>query len=283
MEFKRINNKFYLHLSLLIAGFLMFSSSQIIGQNDTAKTEIYKPLNSFLKHHINELIVEVKWINGTIKKEVVLYKRENNSNFVRCESDGDALGSPLESNFDVNLLQSILNNINQNPFNVSQLNDFQIDNNDIQNYFRFIDEKSEILDVKKRDFLISVASLLSSIKSSEIVNILAPKPARMNCAVALLTNVSVVNNNNDTLFLSKKYCQEEIESIREFYNKDKEIVWLLPWKIEYNNLSFYIHNLDLTEFVNACIPDSFEYKEEIDKTELIKKIAVNLWHSQNKR
>ena len=68
-----------------------------------------------------------------------------------------------------------------------------------------------------------------------------------------------------------------------FYRRYKEIVWLLPWKIEYNNLSFYIHNLDLTEFVNACIPDSFEYKEEIDKTELIKKIAVNLWHSQNKR
>ena len=78
-------------------------------------------------------------------------------------------------------------------------------------------------------------------------------------------NIQIINQNNDTLNITRNYYVSTFP-------------WNLPWKFKYKGQYFNSCNIELSKFINACIPDDFLDKEIFDNKLLIMKIADYLYN-----
>ncbi|NLL27444.1 MAG: hypothetical protein GX259_01490 [Bacteroidales bacterium] len=181
----------------------------------------------------------------------------------------------FKNDISVKLLEEILMNISLNPYEIPSIKDFLITESDVNNFFNLVDEeiaknKTDYLNRNKyvdRDFYYSIPSKLDTISSSIMDDIINHKEVGWS-SIREWFKINIINQNNDTLKISKKY------SIRI-------LPWNLPWIIEYKGLKLNCYSIEFSRFINSCMPESFRYKEAFDNKHLIMSIANYLWNKED--
>lgn len=169
-------------------------------------------------------------------------------------------------------LLNILASINSNPAKIPSLKEFEITERDKKNYISLVDNQlknkdTDYLSGKKKinkTFYYSVPKMLDTLNDAIIQHILDQHEGTWSTTRNWFT-IQIVNQNNDTLNVSRKYYVNTLP-------------WNLPWKCEYKGLNFNCYNIAFSRFINSCIPDDFMYKEVFDNRILIMQIADYLYN-----
>ena len=268
---------------------LFLSISTAFSQPKDGEFEPEEPLNFFLTSPIRK--IELKSIvQGCFSpdNDVIVYEKHSDSTLTitNCSINIDKTKKndkpPVHQNeINSNLLSSILTAINLNPFHQPSLHDFQIKEEDKQNYLAYVEKivkenkKMNPRETFDEDFFYSIPSMLDTLNNTLLSNIILDQQEEGGCSVSFVFSIQITNENNEILNISKSYCWEQITSVRGFYMN--KISWLLPWKFEFNGIVFNCHNIEFSRFISSCIPDDFSGKEVFDNSELIMSIAKFLF------
>jgi len=208
----------------------------------------------------------------------VNYERINDSTFMATPFLVNNYRNKKTSNFNNQVsgisLTNTLNAINLNPSAIPILKDFQITENDKQNYLTLVDKrlKSKVSDDIRgkrkinKEFYYSVLKMLDTLDNSVIQRVLNQTEAGWSTTSNWFT-IQITNENNDTLNISRNYYINTLP-------------WNLPWKFEYKGLNFNCYNIEFSQFVNSCIPENFIDKGVFDNSILIMEIADYLWNKE---
>lgn len=272
-------------LEFSISDFMLLSDSVAILWDGAKNNYIYSlidhtpkiyfptdPIKNFLAFPINFFSINsgsqgcFHSFNNEVK-----YERMDDSTFntssVSVNHYNDKEPSTFNNKVKSYLLSDVLASINLNHSAIPSLKDFQITDKDKKNYLDLVNKQliSKEIDYSSRkkkinkEFYFSVPAILDTLNGSIIGNIL-DECERVWSTTNNWFNIQVVNQNNDTLNISRNYYVSTLP-------------WNLPWKYEYKGLNFNCYNLEFSKFINSCIPDNFIDKEVFDNRVLIMKIA----------
>jgi len=206
----------------------------------------------------------------------VRYERADDSTFATSSLSvnhyQDKEPSTFKNKVNSYQLSSVLISINSKPSAIPSLKDFQITEKDKKNYLTMVDnqlknKEVDYLSRKKKinkEFYYSVPAILDTLNSSIITKILDQRE-RVWSTTSNWFTIQVVNQNSDTLNISRNYYVNTLP-------------WNLPWKFEYKGLNFNCYNVEFSKFINACLPDNFMDKEVFDNRILIMQIADYLYN-----
>ena len=208
----------------------------------------------------------------------VNYNRINDSTFSTTEFSYNSLQNrellTFENKVNGNILTNILLAINSNPSDIPSLKDFQISEEDKKNYLTLVDRQLESKETdyvsgkKKIDqaFYYAVPAMLDTMNNS-IIKTIFNQIEGMWSTTSYRFIIQIVNNNNDTLNISRNYYVNSLP-------------WHLPWKFEYKGLTFNCYSIDFSRFIDLCIPEKFMDKDVFDNGYLIMQIADYLWNKE---
>lgn len=233
------------------------------------------PLNIFLKSPVKSFTISsgssgcfhyrYKKINYKIatKKPVFITKEIATKGIF-----GDKENVPFNNEVNSEELSMILNSINNYHDAEPIISDFKISKIDKKKYLKKVDTmiiKNEIVSVKDasevtyKDLYYSIPNRIDTLSSSTIQKILDPDEDVIS-TTSNWFRMQIVNENNDTINISRKY----------FF---KRLPWHLPWKVEYKGQNFICYDINLSRFINKCIPKEFDDKYVFDNSYLLMKIA----------
>ncbi len=166
----------------------------------------------------------------------------------------------------------VLKTINSAPETIPKLADFQITGTDIKNYLNLVDEqlkskKSNYPNRKKpidKIFYNAVPKMLDTLKDSVIREFLSQRE-RIWSTTSYWFDVKLVDQNNDTITVSRKYFESPLP-------------WNLPWSFEYKGQNFTCYNLEFSKFIYTCIPQNFMNKGLFDNKILLMQLADYLYY-----
>ena len=202
--------------------------------------------------------------------EAVFYQNINDSTLATTKTtntDNATIDNPFEYKVNSNLLKNILLTIDSNPAKLPSLKDFQITEKDKKNYLGVVNEwfnhKKKVSKARKasKEFYYSIPSIVDTLNDS-ILYIVFNRKGWESRHYNMFT-VEIVNENNDTITVSKRY----------FYAYPRLSPLLLPWKFEYKGMNFSCYNIEFVKYVKSCIPDGFGNKEVLDNKFLLLEIA----------
>jgi hypothetical protein len=233
------------------------------------------PLKKFLDSSLKSFSIN----SGTqgcfhYENNKVNYERTKDSVFATKSFSVGEKKSSFKNKVNENRLVSTLITINSNPSAVPLLKDFQITEEDKQNYLALIDTRLQSKDYdfstwKKKfnkNFYYSVPSMLDTLDNSIIQCVLNQVENGWSTTSNWFT-IQIVNENNDTINISRNYYMSTLP-------------WNLPWKFEYQGLHFNCYSIEFSRFINSCIPDNFMDKKVFDNSILIMEIADYLWNRE---
>lgn len=167
-------------------------------------------------------------------------------------------------------LQLLLENITANPEKTPDIQDFNITQEDKIRYQENVKERLalgnyafEKIDFKDSSIYTSITNLVDSLDNATLYNILHADEGIIS-TTSNWFEVEFINQNNDT-------C-----SIRSSYY-DIGNPWFLPWHLEYKGQHFNCFDLELSRFIESCIPADFYGREAFDNVVLLKKIGNYYW------
>lgn len=251
-------------------------------KDNEIKTYFFEnPLNDFLLHPLKSISISSGYGVGHVSHdEKINYIKKDDSTFITHKMSifYSIEQEELQFNNSVNikLLEDILNSISLNPYEIPSIKDFNITDEDKENFYSLVEEQikknspdylSRIVDIDKA-FYYSIPDNIDTISNSIIDNIINHKEVGWSSARHWF-NIVIYNQNNDSLNISRKY------SIRT-------LPWNLPWIIEYRGFKFNCYNIEFSRYINSCIPENYYYKEAFDNKYLIMSIANYLWNEKNK-
>lgn len=168
-------------------------------------------------------------------------------------------------------LTAVLTGIDSNLSTIPTLKDFRITESDKKNYLKMVDnhggKRSRYSGRKRKidkDFYYSVPTMLDTLDDSVIEAVLSQRETSFSTMTTWLS-IQVVNQNNDTLSISRSYYVETLP-------------WNLPWRFDYKGQRFTSYNIEFSRLVNSCIPNTFKEKRVFNNSFLIMKIADYLWN-----
>lgn len=239
----------------------------------------YTPLKSFLAFPVKSFSFNSGSRGCYHDTENVLsYERENDSLFtvsnrmVKTQDDLELLG--FKNTVKSAALLDVLNAINSNPSSIPSIKDFKITEKDKKNYLTLVDEKlkSKTIDhfnTKKKinkEFYYTIPQLIDTLDSS-ILSPILNQQEHLRSTTSNWFKVEIVNQNNDTIFISRRHYVSTLP-------------WNLPWKVTYKEMHFNCYNVELSRFINACLPDTFMGKDAFDNKLLLLEIADFLYNRE---
>ncbi len=234
--------------------------------------QLHFPLRDFLKVPISNFVIE-SGSQGCFHgfSNYVSFENVLNSTLTvkECVTAGNQMNrDPLyRKSVKAQQLFELLAAIDSAPGALPALADFQISEKDKEKYRAMIKEETKTKDAqantKKLDmgFYMQILSMLDTLPVSLIGEIL-DKPEGIWSTTSNWFGVHLVNENNDTLHIS-----------RQFYASSP---WNLPWQINYKGTHFISHDIRFSRFVGSCIPEDFLDRGIFDNSLFIREIAEYL-------
>jgi len=234
------------------------------------------PINAFLSSPINAFVISSGSTGCFHHTETaVRYNRKDNYVFKATGVTGNGLpeSTIFTNSLNGNQLISILAAINSDPSGIPSIKDFKITEGDIKKYLALVDTQWKYEDVysnrKKinKAFYYSVPKKLDTLSRATIKNALSGSES-VYSTTSNWFSIQFVNENNDTVSCSSMYYTSPYP-------------WSLPWQIDYKDLKFKCYSIELSKFINSCIPNDFQQKKVFDNSLLIMQFARYLWNNEN--
>ncbi|MCX6316893.1 MAG: hypothetical protein NTW29_06365 [Bacteroidetes bacterium] len=176
-----------------------------------------------------------------------------------------------------NELQHLLTAINLAPSAIPAISDFQITETDKLKYLSMADEnirgrKDRYLYNNRgisKSFFYSVPDLLNELRKEDIQTILTGRDIYWSTQQNEF-EVMFINQQQDTLLLKQHYMLNPQP-------------WHLPWEMVYKGIHFYVYDIGLSRFINACIPPRFFDKEVFDNSRFLMEAAFFLFDREKRK
>ncbi len=244
------------------------------------------PLQSFLSYPVKSFTINAGSA-GCFHNiyNLVTYEKVNDSTFTNSkisynDHSEDSIIKNIQKTFkyftNTSNLTNILATINLNISAMPTFNDFQITEQDKNNYIISVDEllkreENENIESnsEKKEFYYSIVPIIDSLGNIMISELLNQQEQWYSTTSNWFT-IQIINENNDTIKISRDYYVETLP-------------WNLPWKFEYKGQWFNCYSIDFSRFIDSCIPEIFIDKEVFDNKVLIMSIADYLWNKKQKK
>lgn len=278
-------------LDFEVEDFILLNDSQAVLWDGKSKSYLYSlsdrtlkpysrnnPINDFLNYPLKSLFINVKYSSDPARYESIAFKSENDSILTISNSQKALFLQKSYNRFhsEVNSceLLKILTFIDSNPQYIPSLSEFQISEEDKNNYLLEVDDRYSPKSLKERRrykqysenakaFYITVPQMLDTLNDN-IIKIIYNQKKEFKMRYKCWFSVQLTNSNNDTLTIKQTYYLQPFS-------------WNLPWIIEYKGHYFNCYNVDLSRFISFCIPDDFRSKKMFDNQYLIMEIADYLY------
>jgi len=239
----------------------------------SVKDEISQdPLHDFLAYPIKEITIS----SGTggcfhLYEHRIKYKAGKDSLFhASVISKNDFYNKQYDSVVILSASQSqlkyLLDNINANPENIPDIQDFNITETDKTRYLENVKKRQaqNVHDLKKiegKDIGLyhSIPDMADSIDKEMLYDILLTDEGIWSTTSSWFS-VTFVNQNDDTCWMESNY----------FHNGNP---WYLPWHFEYKEQHFSCYDVALSYFIKDCITEDFYGREAFDNAVLLMKIG----------
>ena len=182
--------------------------------------------------------------------------------------------SAIELSVSLPQLVRILESINDNPDKIPEIKDFDITEADAQRYRKMLADQRKSKDfsfdmvvLDDGGFYDSVPCLLQSVEREEMYQALTMGEG-ITSTTSYWFNITFVNDNKETCTMSSSY-----------YLTGNP--WFLPWLVCCNGLYFNCFDIELSRFIEECLPEDFSGRKAFDNAVLIKKIGDYYWRKKH--
>ncbi len=221
-----------------------------------------KPLTDFLKFPVTSM--KIKGEYHGCWDEIISYiefKREDGKlisvKYTNNKHKSDSI-IEFKHQIETETLNNVLHSINKEPDNISEPRDFNFTQEHIDCYLKFVRENDYMC--IPEDFYCKVPSILDTVNSDLFKHILS------------YFRESPVNNHPLNLKIVIFNQVDDSIEIKAAIN-DSDIAWGFPWSIEYNSMRFLNLDIELSRFINSCLPDDFPSKQFAEFNYLFKEIG----------
>jgi hypothetical protein len=247
---------------------------------ETKNFGIYRPtlvINEFLKFPINKIdissagggcfggganqIVYTNRSNTDLESESINEYKDLLTNGTWKE---DSTKNDFKNIVSLSKIDSTLHVINSDPYYVSMYTDFGITQKDIKGTIQAIGSilrsyyPAPTYQPAKK-LIISKLMNFGKINTRVVRDVLFAEEKYTSTGISSF-DVNIINNNNDTLNISRKYSVASNP-------------WHLPWKITYHGIDFLCYNYKLSLLIKELIPKNFRASEYFDNKFLIFRMA----------
>ncbi|MFN3195909.1 MAG: WD40/YVTN/BNR-like repeat-containing protein [Chlorobiota bacterium] len=195
----------------------------------------------------------------------------NSEQYVHITSDSNEI--IFNNSFKKENLVEILKTINNNPYKIPGIKEFKITEKVKSEFLEYLNNKL-IEDTKRTSDQIdsireNYKNLIDTIDKTESSKIKAyiDNVYDINATINNWFRISIVNDNNDTLNISKEYYLNSAP-------------WNLPWIFEFKNKYFYSYDVSFSKFINNCIPQNSLYARFFDNKYFLNELSNYLLHNK---
>lgn len=236
----------------------------------TQAYEPKQPLAHFLEAPIQSVTIRSQ-SRGCSYRDLneVVYERIGDSTLVvkgAYESSYSAQKtSRFKNDLSVTQLSQLLEQVDEAPSRVPTLQEFEITEEDKENYLALVNSRSEsIYWFKERQgYYHNILNSLDSFENESLQKMLSRRESVWSTTSNWFT-IQMINENQDTLTIS-----------RQFYVSS--LPWNLPWVFEYNGQYFNCYHIGFSKFIDQATPEDFMGKKVFDNKYLLMEIANHIY------